>query len=125
MRERGDILEGKNRRWKAARHFIVFYEERDEYGFVGAMITTDSRELNVAMRPHDFHTTDSEGKPYKISYKNSYLVKAKLFKLESWGRFKKVGQLTGRGISFVEKTIDDLSLESWEEYCERTKETKK
>lgn len=48
-----------------------------------------------------------------------------LFKLQDWGPFTKVGELTDRGIKFIEATIDDLHPETWDDYLARTGQSRK
>ena len=121
MRNRGDILKATKRGKKAGKHFIVYYEGQDDLHFIGGMVTHLDDALNVPMKALHFLTHDNiTGIDYEIKYDDSYLVKAKLMKFESWGPFTKVGQLSSEGIEFVEKTIGALSSETWEEYLERT-----
>jgi hypothetical protein len=54
-----------------------------------------------------------------VTFKNSKLVPAKLYKPENWGPFEKVGQLSADGIAFVEEKIGHLDAEYWEEYILR------
>lgn len=120
-RKRGDILEGEDRRLKAARHYIVFYDGLDESYFIGAMITHKQLPQNVGMSINHFVANDEDGKPYKVSYDNTLLVVAKLIKFEIWGAFTKVGELTQEGVDFVEKSIDHLPPETWSNYYRRTR----
>lgn len=117
MLERGDILEAKNRHIDAGLHYIIFYAGKDERHFLGGMITTsENYEENIQMVENHFETKDLDQNNYKIKYKNSHLVLAKLMKLESWGPFKIVGKLTKVGVEFVENHIDNLDEMLWEDY---------
>jgi len=121
MRKRGDILKATRRGRNAGRHFIVYYEGHDDLHFIGGMITHHDDSLNVSMKASHFLVNDNiTGNEYEITYDDSYLVKAKLMKFESWGPFTKVGQLSEEGIKFVENTIGGLVSETWEEYLEKT-----
>ncbi|WP_299767252.1 hypothetical protein [uncultured Dokdonia sp.] len=122
MLERGDILEAKNRQKGAGEHYIIFYAGKDETHFLGGMLSTSEyRGENIPMDRSHFETKDLDEKEYKISYKNSHLVPAKLMKLESWGPFKIVGKLTKGGVKFVENHIDHLDEILWEDYLELRK----
>ena len=120
MRKRGEILEGAERTPATAKHYIVFYDPLDDSSFVGAIITHAQNALNAAMSVDHFKTKDESSEPFKIQYENSNLVKAKLFKLQDWGPFTRVGELTETGIKFVEATIDHLEPETWGDYLVRT-----
>ena len=121
MRERGDIFEANDRGYHAGKHYIIFYSGNSDIDFIGAMVTHSQNEKNVQMSEQHFENISEDGTQYKFQFDNTNLVKAKLFKFESWGPFTKIGKLTDSGIKFVEKTIDHLPAETWEEYKERTK----
>lgn len=120
MREIGDILEASVRNKNAGLHYIIFYSGYDEINFLGAMITHLKSERNELMSIIHFESTDENGDLYKVQFDDTYLVKAKLMKLESWGPFKKVGQLTQEGINFVKEKIENSLSETWDEYLVRT-----
>ncbi|MBY0485740.1 MAG: hypothetical protein K2P85_00895 [Flavobacteriaceae bacterium] len=73
------------------------------------------------MNETHFIDKDEKGNDYKVTYKNSKLVPAKLYKPENWGPFENVGQLTKVGIAFVEKHIGHLEAEFWGEYILKIK----
>ena len=113
----GDILEAKDRSENAGIHYIIFYDGYDDSEFIGGMLTsTDLFPQNVKMNVSHFVENDENGNNYKVTFKNSKLVPAKLYKPENWGPFKKVGQLSEKGIAFVEEHIGHLESEFWEEY---------
>ena len=64
---------------------------------------------------------DKSGIQHKVTYDCSFLVKAKLIKSESWGPFSKVGELTAEGIQFVENTIGELPVQTFDRYYRRNK----
>src|SRR5215217_4772011 len=98
VRNIGDILEAKNRSFQAGKHFIIFYDGYDENEFIGGIITTTYNfVVNILMDIKHFVAKDNNGNDYKVTYKNSKLVPAKLFKPEEWGPYEKVGQLTDNG----------------------------
>lgn len=113
----GDILEASNRSYKAGKHYIIFYDGYDDNEFMGGVLTsTDNFPENILMNEYHFINTDENGNDFKVTYKNSKLVPAKLYKPENWGPFEKVGQLSAEGIAFVEDKIGHLEAEFWEEY---------
>lgn len=116
--ERGDILEASDRRSSAGEHYIVFYDQYDGNDFIGAMITHSAfTDKNVQMNASHFESASS----YTVIYDDSWLVIAKLRKFQNWGPFTRVGKLTNSGIKFIENTIDQLKLETWDEYKIRTR----
>ena len=119
MRQRGDILEASNRARDAGKHYIIFYEGFDEINFIGGMVTHMESERNIAMSENHFEKNDKLGNGYKFQFENTQLVIAKLMKFETWGPFTKVGALSEAGMQFVQNIIDDLPLETWEEYLHR------
>ncbi len=122
--KRGDILEGENRDRNAAFHYIVFLDDNNSGDFIGGVLTTKgSYENNVLMLEGHFKSNDENGDAYKVSFNNSYLVKGKFIKLESWGRFKKVGCLTTEGVEFVDNETREFQPELWEVYLRRQNQT--
>lgn len=113
---RGDILEAADRRRVAGFHYIIYYESINENEFLGAIITTSGNyPQNVPMLNEHFNEFDSNGNIYLITNNNSYLVPAKLIKLESWGPFTKVGSLSFQGLDFLEEVIGHLDAIVWED----------
>lgn len=98
-------------------HYIIFYEHHNGSDFIGAMITSKNfRNVNLPMNEIHFNNSDDLGNPWKVYYKNSYLVPAKLQKMHSMGPFELVGQLTVNGVEFMNESIEQLPLMFWEEY---------
>ena len=119
-RNKGDILEAKNRKFQAGKHYIIFYDGYNDNEFIGGVLTsTDMFPVNIWMDSLHFIEKDEVGTDFKITYKNSKLVPAKLYKPEEWGPFEKVGQLTEEGIAFVEEHIGNLQAEYWQNYILR------
>lgn len=58
----------------------------------------------------------TDGKEYELQFKKSLLVKAKLIKEREWAPFRKVGELTDEGISFVEKSIVSTTEKLWKDF---------
>ena len=116
-REIGDILEARDRSYNAGKHFIIFYNGYSDDEFeAGVLTSTDEYPVNILMYENHFVDKDEDGNNFKVTFKNSKLVPAKLFKPEEWGPFIKVGQLTNEGIKFVRKNIGHLDSEYWKDY---------
>lgn len=113
----GDILRG--RPGSDAVHPIVYISDYDRDCFIGAMITHAGGHIypdNIPMERHHFIEQNGAGRRFDIQYGPSYLVNARLLKKREWAPFRKVGQLTTIGISFVESYIQDSTPQLWEEY---------
>ena len=117
----GDILAATDRRLIAGYHYIIHVEDFQDQSFVGAMLTSSSRGDNVRIEPDMFETHSEEGIEYPIPSKPSYVVQAKLIKLNAWGPFKVVGKLTNDGRLFVIELINALQPETWEHYKRRSR----
>jgi len=116
MFRKGDILLAANRSRVTAYHYIVYYETLSDSEFAGTFISTDgSYEQNIEMSNNHFEEYDNHGALYDVNYDSSFLACAKLIKLESWGPFSKVGQLSNEGVEFLENTIGDLEPITWED----------
>jgi hypothetical protein len=117
VRNIGDILEANDRTREAGYHYIIFYNGHTDDEFeAGILTSTEKYSVNIPMNESHFINTDKNGDYFKVTYKNSKLVPAKLYKPENWGPFEKVGQLSEDGIAFVEEHIGHLEAEFWEEY---------
>lgn len=122
---KGDILEATDRGYDAGLHYIIFYEGDRKgtisyTGFIGGVITHKVSSLNIKMTAEHFEINDENDNSFKITYDNSFLVKAKLTKPGNWGPYTKVGQLTKEGIIFFEEVISELPGENWDQYKSRT-----
>lgn len=116
----GDILEATNRSRETGFHYIIFYEGYDDNEFIGGVMTsTDKYPVNILMNSSHFIEKDEAENDFKITFKNTKLVPAKLFKPEEWGPYEKVGQLTDEGIAFVDQHIRNLQPEYWQNYILR------
>ncbi|WP_432672126.1 hypothetical protein [Flavobacterium sp. SM2513] len=116
-RNKGDILEAADRTREAGFHYIIFYDGYTDDEFIAGVLTsTDKYPVNIKMNETHFLDNDENGNDFKVTFKNSKLVPAKLYKPENWGPFNKVGQLTENGIAFVQEYIGHLEAEFWEEY---------
>lgn len=117
LRDIGDILEASDRSREAGFHYIIFYDGYSDNEFMAGVLTsTDKYPVNILMNLNHFLQKDENGNDFKVTFKNSKLVPAKLYKPENWGPFEKVGQLTEDGIAFVKEHVSHLEAEFWEEY---------
>lgn len=104
---------------KIKGHYMVFLEPRTETDFYGIMITsTDFNERNIAMLSEHFltHFSEQPNEEFMVTYKDSYLVPAKLVKVENMGPFIKMGEISTSGIAFIEQQVENKSAMEWEEY---------
>lgn len=120
---KGDILEATHRELTKGYHYIVYFEGYSDLNFCGCMITHSNGNNNISMEAQHFETNDKNGKPYKVGYDNTYLVKGKFLKSEEWGPFEKVGALTVEGINFLDEVISGLGAETFSDYYRRNKLT--
>lgn len=120
--QRGDILEGTNRRREAARHYIIALDPYRSGNFIGAMLTSKGTYLeNILMKPVYIRTNTDNGTRFKFQFKNTHFVKGSFIKLESWGPFTKVGELSEEGIGLVDQETKDLEPGLWDDYVTRMK----
>ena len=112
---KGDILFG--RKGSDAEHPIIFLNHRDNDFFIGAMITKSGKYAqNILMKPDHFREVDDQGNKFELYYNKSKLVKAKLIKRNEWHPFRKIGELTIEGLTFVENNIEIVQEKLWEEF---------
>ena len=124
--QKGDILEGIDRRPEAARHYIIALEEYHAGDFVGAMLTSsDAYPENISMKPEHIRTHADDGTDCKFQFKDTRFVKGRFIKLESWGPFTKVGELTKEGLDFVETETKNIEPELWYDYVTRMQKYEK
>lgn len=113
--KKGDIVFGRKK--SKAIHPIVYLRGKDDNFFIGAMLTKSKNfSDNILMEKSHFEEKDSRGSKYKFYFNNTHLVKTELIKKEEWKPFRKVGELTEKGIEFVESNIKKTSPILWEDY---------
>jgi len=118
--QKGDILEGTDRRREAARHYIVALEPYRPGDFIGAMLTSsDTYPENIPMKPEHIRAHADNGVDFKFQFEDTYFVRGRFIKLENWGPFTKVGELTKDGLGFVEVETKDIEPELWNDYVAR------
>lgn len=124
--QKGDILEGTDRRREAARHYIIALEAHRLGNFVGAMLTSsDVYPENISMKQEHVRTRADDETDFKFQFKNTHFVKGRFIKLENWGPFTKVGELTKGGMNFVDAETKDLEPEPWDDYISRMRKHEK
>ena len=119
MNKKGDILRGKN-----TNHPIVYLSDRDEYYFIGCILThsnTNDYKNNIALLPEHFETHDVNNSKYEVKYDDSYFVNLNLIKKAEWGPFNKVGKLANAGIEFLENHLRQSDLIEWRTYISKSK----
>ena len=115
--KKGDILKGSKRGRDAAFHFIVFLEGKNDDSFIGAVLTHSNRHKNnILMKEEHFQKTTADVKKHEFGFDNTHLVKGRFIKLQNWGPFEKIGELTEAGIEFVESETGAEEPMLWDEY---------
>lgn len=117
MYSKGDILEAANRAKDAGHHYIIYYDSEQEDVFIGGMLTHSSNYGNAPMNNEHFNEYNSSDERYIVTYDNSFLVRAKLRKPDTWGPFAVVGRLSDAGISFLDEIIGSLEPQDFQDYC--------
>ena len=99
--EKGEIYLARDR--EKHYHPIVFLEQIDIVRFKACIISTKSTNGNIPMLHGHFYMNHENGAPYKIQFRNSFLVPNHTFiKMEFWLASSKVqGKLTELGLSFI------------------------
>lgn len=88
-------------------HYMVYLEPfpNNKNLFIGAMLTHSSMNGNIPLQENHFITVDENGKNFRISFDKSMVVNHPLYKKTDWIPFLKVGQLSQKGIQFIEDNI--------------------
>ncbi len=107
--KKGDILSIENELIKENKntHYMVYLEPfpTNKNLFIGAMLTHSSINGNIPLQEDHFISNDERGNSYKISFDKSMVVNHPLYKKVDWMPFVKVGQLSQKGIDFIEDNI--------------------
>ena len=72
--QKGDILEGTDRRREAARHYIIALEPYRPGNFIGVMLTSKGDNLypeNILMKPEHIRTYADDVMNFKFQFKNT------------------------------------------------------
>lgn len=118
---KGDIITGQGygKDKLKAFHPIIYIEGDTASDFIGVMLTSSASDTwnnNFPLEEDHFHTHDSESIPYKIVFRKSSCVHLRLVKKSEWAPFLKKGQLTKKGVEYIEEKIKDLKPISWDDY---------
>ena len=107
--KKGDILHADNNINKQNKtpHYIIYLKPHpgNEHLFIGALLTHSPINGNVALQKDHFVQADQNGNEYKITFNNSLVINHPIYKKIDWMPFEKVGQLTPKGIEFIEGNI--------------------
>jgi len=110
----GDILKATYQEINKGYHPIIFISGRSSRNFIGAMITHHAdKKRNVEMEATHFKNG------YEFKFDKSYVVKGRFIKSEEWGPFRKIGQLTEKGLEFVNNAIAQEQEETFAKYFAR------
>lgn len=113
--KKGDIVYGKNN--LEGGHPILFLDNKDDYTFVGAMLTkAGAYEGNHLMRREFFRERDENERVFSFKFNSTHLVGHSLLKRLEWEPFEKVGELTPEGLAFVENILKGKEPVFWEDY---------
>jgi hypothetical protein len=101
---KGDILAEKD---VTDSHYIVYLApyDKNEDVFIGAMLTHSLINGNIALQKDHFTSSDENGPEYKVTFDESFVANHPVFKKIEGASFEKVGQLTEKGIRFIEDSI--------------------
>lgn len=108
--DQGDILYGKNNKNIFGKAHYIIYLGPDPSSsdlFLGAMLTHSPRFSNIQLQKDHFEIYDSAGTPYKVLFNRSFISCDLYHKRVDWAPFKKVGQLSKKGIEFIIKNIGE------------------
>src|ERR1700712_3155319 len=107
--KKGDILYAENNINKQSKtpHYIIYLKPHpgNDNLFIGAMLTHASINGNIPLQKDHFVEADENGNKYKITYNNSLVINHPIYKKNDWMPFEKFGQLTQKGIEFIEASI--------------------
>ena len=107
--KKGDILALENTTGKnsKATHYMVYLKPHPQNDnlFIGAMLTHAAINGNIPLQKDHFIAIDEMGVKYKIRFNKSLVVNHPVYKNTDWAPFKKVGQLSPKGIEFIEQHI--------------------
>jgi hypothetical protein len=123
MSKKGDVLTSKNKvkwhkRLNGLYHAAVvwddFYDGSSDFN--GIMLSKSMTFIdNINMNPNHFNPN------FKFQYNNSHFVNQVFIKLQEWGPFYKVGELTSIGLVFIENNLTNLNPIEFTEYLNNNK----
>ena len=101
---KGDILAEDNVKDGHYTVYLAPYSKNEDI-FIGAMLTHSLVNANIPLQEDHFINRDENGTEYKVSFDESFVANHPVFKKIEGATFEKVGQLTEKGILFIEDSI--------------------
>lgn len=101
---KGDILSEEN---VEDAHYLIYLAPypKNEDTFIAAMLTHSLANGNIPLQKDHFISKNEHNTAYKISFNKSLVANHPLYKKIDGAIFEKVGQLTPKGIAFIENNI--------------------
>ncbi|MEO6733908.1 MAG: hypothetical protein ABIN01_21980 [Ferruginibacter sp.] len=101
---KGDILTEVNSK---DTHYLIYLEPYPNIGnsFIGALLTHSQINENIPLQKDHFFIKDENEKEYDVTFDNSFVSNHPVYKKINGDSFKKLGQLTAKGILFIEQNI--------------------
>ncbi len=114
--KKGDILEGKERGYNEAKHFIVFISGSKEV----------PNGIIMTHKPHEEVACNIKlNNKYKLSKKDndrdSYFVAHLIEKVEDWGPYKKINKISKKDLILINSYIKGTPI-TWSQYLKYTKD---
>ena len=95
------------KRGKHPHPIVILSDDCEE--LIACVISTKNTSDNIAMKEVHFEKTNSEtGKRHDIQFNNSYLVKDKFIKFKVDLKATRKGQITPKGLEFINKELDGI-----------------
>lgn len=118
----GDILEATDTSMTAGRHFIIFWSNNHGLSFLGLMLTHSNEKDNIELEASHINEENESGKKYKFQWDDTFVVNQVFYKYDKWGPFTKIGELTTKGLKFINENISDNEPTSFSNYYKNTKQ---
>ena len=114
MFNKGDIIEATKRGPNEGRHYILVWGDYHEgLDFEGIMLTHSSKFAdNILLeKAHILERQD-------FVWDNTHFVNRVFIKLNDWGPFSKVGELTKEGLEFITQTLTHKEPITFDQYID-------
>lgn len=101
---KGDILVEVNSK---DTHYLIYlkpYPDNDN-SFIGALLTHSLINENISLQKDHFIIKDENERQFQVTFDNSFVSNHPVYKKIADASFKKVGQLSEKGILFIEENI--------------------
>ncbi len=112
--KKGDIIRGSKNAKTEAYHPIIYLEEYNSEFFLGVMLTHADKYGNIELKDKHFLV-----KPPSSNNKPSYFVNHHLLKREEWEPFFKCGEISIKGLIFIERHLGGSTPTIWEDYLKK------